>query len=350
MSRHAQGHAGVRRGVPIIAGTLLTRRRERPAWARIERGIIQETGHDEPPARPDMQGWIVPSPVNGHTHIGDSWLHGRPGKPTTVKELFGPGGWKHQHLAQADPEAQREGAQDLGQSMAAAGTAAFIDFREGGLPGIAWLRDLDLPLRPIIYGRTKGAFDEDEARRVAHTADGIGLSGLRDMSSKHLDAWADIAKEAGKPLAIHVSEDQRDDVDAALSLEPQFVVHMTCGKPSDFDALQGARVPIVACPRSNQHFGRMPPVDAMLEAECRVAFGTDNGMLQDGDLWAEVRAVRARFPEIPVASLLRAATYHARDLADLPEPAWERRAPADWIVIPDQTLQATRSKPGFVVP
>lgn len=330
--------------MPVFAGPILTRRGHHEGWVDVEGGRIRDAGRGEP-GRADVQGWILPSPVNSHTHIADAYLRDTPGKPHTVKELFGPGGWKHRHL-DAPAATQREAAEGYVQEMADVGTAAFLDFREGGLAGIRWLRDLDLACTPRVYGRGTKGFNEDEARRVAAAGDGIGLSGLRDLRPNELDAWADAAKDARKPLAIHVSEDKRDAIDHALSLDPAFVVHMTCGTPGDFEELADARVPIVVCPRSNGHFGRRPPVAAMLEAGCTVALGTDNGMLQDGDLWAEARALRP----IDVEDLLRAATFHGRDLARLEDPELRRGAAADLVVLPLDTLSEKATKPGFVVP
>ncbi|MGB1586739.1 MAG: amidohydrolase family protein [Thermoplasmatota archaeon] len=332
--------------MPVFAGPILTRRGRREGWVHVEQGRILASGWGDA-EQADVRGWILPSPVNAHTHVADAYLRRETGKPHTVKELFGPGGWKHRHLDAAPPEAQRAAAEDYVQEMANVGTAAFLDFREGGLAGIRWLRDLDLAARPLIYGRGTKGFDEDEAHRVLDASDGIGLSGLRDLRPHELDAWADACGDARKPLAIHVSEDQRDDIDHALSLQPAFVVHMTCGKPHDFEELADAKVPIVVCPRSNGHFGRRPPVAAMLEAGCKVALGTDNGMLQDGDLWSEARALR---PHIEVEDLLRAATFHGRDLAALEDPELRRGATADLVVLPMDTLNEKATKPGFVVP
>lgn len=333
--------------MPLFAGHLLTRRAVREGWVDVAGGVIQACGWGEPERTPDVQGWILPSPVNAHTHIADAYLRNIPGKPHTVKELFGPGGWKHTHLADAPPDQQRAAAERYVQEMANVGTAAFLDFREGGLPGIRWLRDLDLAVTPRIYGRGTGGFDEDEAARVLAASDGVGLSGLRDLRPSELDVWADACHDARKPLAIHVSEDQRDDIEHALSLEPSFVVHMTCGKVADFDALADARVPIVVCPRSNRHFGRRPPMGLMLESGCKVALGTDNGMLQDGDLWAEARTLADRVPQ---DDLLRAATFHGRDLAGLADPELRRGAEADLVVLPSDILNEKATKPGFVVP
>jgi cytosine/adenosine deaminase-related metal-dependent hydrolase len=344
--------------VQTFAGRILTRRDVVEGWLQVDAGRVVDWGRGEAPTRPTASGWIVPAPVNAHTHIGDTWLRDRPSKPRDVAGLVGPGGWKQQHLARPDPAAMDAGAQRLAQEMAAAGTARFLDLREGGVAGAAWLRGLALDVQPVVLGRpAQGGADEEEIAAVLEVADGIGLSGMRDMKARHVEAWAEAAHAAGKPLAMHVSEDRRDDLDAVLALQPAFVVHMVHGSRADFEELAAARVPVVACPRSNAWFGLQSPVAAMLEAGVTVALGTDNGMLQDGDVLAEARALAAMWqshrtggPLDADEALLRMLTYHGRDLVGLADPLPPRRGePVDCIVLPEQPFSPQRTKPGLDV-
>ncbi len=332
--------------VPIFAGSILRRQDVIEGWIEVEGGRVRRWGkgdHDDALAR----GWIVPGLVNAHTHVADAFLRDKPDKPRTVKELVGPGGWKHQWLAKADPATQGAAVQTLAQEMASTGTSAFIDFREGGLPGVQWLRNLEMDSEAIIHGRpTSSGFDEDEARALLEAVDGIGLSGLRDLPRKMLESWGDACRDARKPFAFHASEDKRDPVDAIVSLEPSYVVHMTQARPGDFDELADARIPIVTCPRSNQWFGMTPPIAQMLESGCRLALGTDNGMLQDGNLLHEASALAAIHPDVEEADILRMMSYHGRDVARLPDPVLETGAQADWIVLPG-VPRPERRKPGM---
>ncbi|MGB0652239.1 MAG: amidohydrolase family protein [Thermoplasmatota archaeon] len=326
--------------MPLFAGRILLSDRTIEGYLQVEGGRITAMGEGEPEERPDARGWIVPFPVNGHTHAADTFLRSRRPKGASVKELVGPGGWKHQMLAAASDDDHTASFQALAGEMAGLGTSHFIDFREGGVPGARLLRDVadDLPVRPVILGRGAahgGRFDEDEARELLQVADGIGLSGLRDLPRRDLEAWAEAARDARKPLAIHVSEDQRDDIDLALSLEPTFVVHMVQGTRSDFEELAAARVPVVVCPRSNRAFGLRPPVPLMVQEGVTVALGTDNGMLADGDLLAEAGQLKAWYRDrLSDETLLRMMTHGARALLGL--PAWKPKVggPADAIVLP----------------
>jgi len=326
----------------LFAGRLLHPDRVEEGFVEVEDGRVVASGRGEPEGAPHATGWIVPAPVNAHTHCADTFLRDVPGKPRTVKELVGPGGWKHRHLATADPAAQRAGVERLAAEMAAVGTARFLDFREGGVDGVRWLRALagDLPVGPVVLGRpARGGFDEDEAARVLAVADGIGLSGMRDVAYRDIEAWAEACHEAQKPFALHVGEDRRDDMGAVLALEPAFVVHVVHATTEDLDDLADARVPVVVCPRSNARFGRVPPVDRMLESGVAVAVGTDNGMLSDGDVRNELALLHARFPRIPVEDLLRMASHHGRRLAGLPPGLPVRRGDvAELVVLPDDPL------------
>ncbi len=332
--------------MPIFAGQIVRRRDVIEGWIDVEAGKVRRWGkgdHDDAVAH----GWIVPGLVNAHTHVADSFLRDEPGKPRSVKELVGPHGWKHQFLATADPVKQRAAVVAHAAQMAATGTSAFVDFREGGLPGAQWLRGLELDAEAIIHGRpAKPAYIEADAGPLLAGMDGLGLSGLRDMPRKVLEGWAEACRDAGKPFAFHASEDKRDDIDEIVSLAPSYVVHMTQGRAADFEELAEARIPIVACPRSNAWFGMTAPVAQMLEAGCTVALGTDNGMLQDGDLSREAAQVRQTTPGIGDVDLMRIMSYHGRDIAGLADPLLESGAVADWVVLPG-IPQPLRQKPGF---
>lgn len=292
-------------------------------WISLEAGRIQSWGEGLD-AEADAEGWIVPRFVNAHTHVADAFLRDRE-KPTTVAALVGPGGWKHQQLANADLEAQEDGVFALTDQMGRTGTSHFVDFREGGVEGVQWLRSLgeDMRAQPVILGR---ANETSSWAEVAEVADGVGISGMRDLSTKELEEAADTKKLVG----VHVSEDQRDDMDAALALEPKFVVHMCHGTAQDFQKLADAEIPIVICPRSNRFFGQPTPVRAMLDAGCTVAVGTDNGMLADGDLRQELAGLPAR-----EETLLRMASHSGRFLLGLDSPFPLRRgAELDALLLP----------------
>ncbi len=330
---------------PLVAGRLLLDDHDPEGWLELEGGRVVDWDEGEPPRRPDAKGWIVPSPVNAHTHVADAFLREARPAGATVAELVGPGGWKHQQLAAASPDAMADGILSYTDEMAAIGTSHFIDFREGGPAGASFLKNLapELGATPVVLGRpATNTFDDDEARAVLAAADGVGLSGVRDFADPaDLEAWAETCHRARKPFAIHVSEDRRDDIDLVLSLEPTFVVHMVQGTRSDFEQLAGEKVPVVVCPRSNRFFDLKPPIPVMIDEGVRVAVGTDNGMLADGNLLAELGQIHAWYPRLPMTQLLRMATANGRSLLGLPPALPPRKGSSpDLIVLPEQPLPA----------
>jgi cytosine/adenosine deaminase-related metal-dependent hydrolase len=338
---------GLRTSVPIFAGRILHRTGHSEGWVEVVDGRVVDLGKDPSEMEATATGWIVPSPVNAHTHVGDAHLHSRPDKPRNVAALVGPDGWKHQQLAQANVDDQRAAIRAWAAAAAAQGTTAFIDFREGGAVGAAMLRRMDLPVRPIIYGRPTAAhFSEQEAAELLPQVDGLGWSGLADAPMQELEQWVDACRSARKPWGLHVSEARRDDIDIVTSLEPNYVVHMASGTPADFDELAQARIPIVSCPRSNAWFDLPTPLAAMQAAECTVALGTDNAMLHDGKMLSEAQAAASLIGG-DVESALRMMSWHGRDIAGVPTSPLRKGSAADVIVLPMQPFAHTARRPGL---
>lgn len=339
----------------LVAGRLLYDDEVREGWIEAVDGKVVDLGDGAPPRKPDATGWVVPAPVNAHTHVADAALRSKPGKPATVAELVGPGGWKQRELAAAAHDELRQGVIHYVDEMAAIGTARFIDFRETGLSGVTFLRSLsdDLAVQPFILGRPTGyTFNEAEAIGLLREADGIGLSALRDFPRRDIvESWADAARKAGKPFALHASESRAEDLEEVLALEPSFLVHCNQATDDEFEAAADDGVPIVVCPRSNAHYGMKTPLARMREAGVVVAVGTDNGMLHDGNLLAELALLHDWFPDVPVDALLRMATIHARALVGLRGLPSRKGAAVDLVVLPDKPwTRSTASRPGFVVP
>ncbi|MEA3190313.1 MAG: hypothetical protein QOD77_895 [Thermoplasmata archaeon] len=339
----------------LFAGRILLQDEVLEGWLEADGGRAVAWGEGKPDGKPDARGWIVPAPVNAHTHVADACLRTRPGKPRTVHELVGPGGWKQRELARARPEEVAAGIQAYTDEMAAIGTAAVLDFREGGMAGVALLRgladELGVPVR--VFGRPREpGFDDAEAKELAAACDGIGLSALRDFADPgDVEAWSEAAHRAGKPFALHASEARPEPLGHILALDPAFLVHMTRATPREWGATADADVPVVVCPRSNAWYGIKTPVPAMLDAGLALAVGTDNGMLHDGNLWMELAQLQAWHPKLAVADLLRMATWNARRVAGLPA-AWppKKGASLDLVVLPETPWQPLGTgKPGFVV-
>lgn len=337
--------------MPLFAGKLLLRDAAVEGWLEVEGGRCVGWGEGEAPSKPDARGWIVPAPVNAHTHVADAALRDRPGKPSSLAALVGPGGWKSQHLARLSTADLETGVRRYIDEMAACGTARFLDFREGGVAGVEAVARLEgLTVEPFLLGRPlKNNFEAKEAEALLAVADGIGLSALQDFNKpEEVESWAEATHNAGKPFALHASEAVREDWDAILALEPRFLVHALRATPEEWEEAAQQGIPVVVNPRSNAHFGFKTPLPAMLEAGLTVAVGTDNGMLQDGNLWAELGQLAAWYPNLPTETLLQLATWNGRSLVGLPAALPPRKGAAlDVVVLPETPWTTPSRRPGL---
>ena len=265
-----------------VEGTVHGMRGARPGYAVIRGGVLREAGYGECPVEPDRRGTILTDVVNAHTHCADYGLRVPPG--LSLEELVAPpDGLKHRYLREASDEELSESMRRFARDSAAAGSAAFVDFREGGEAGCRLLRAA--APEAVILGRpVSPVFDPEEVDRILSVADGIGVSSISDMDRGYIEALADEVRERRMVLGIHVSERVREDIDFVLSLDPAFVVHMCEATDSDLLKCAEAEVPVVVCPTSNLYFGKVPPIARAQAMGVDLAIGTDNGMLRGPDL------------------------------------------------------------------
>ncbi len=254
----------------------------------IEDGRIAEIVEGACPGTPVCSGLVIPAPIDAHTHIGDAGLC--LDRRYSLEELVAPpNGVKHRFLSGTPRKELVSGMRAFSERLLAGGFSGFIDFREGGTEGCRMLREASESA--VILGRpVSEAFDQNETDDLLRMADGIGISGMRDMDHRYVENLAEAAHRAGKMFALHASENRRDDIDSILALEPDFLVHMCASEKEDLRKCADSDVPIVVCARSNMYFGLVPPIKDMLDAGVRVAVGTDNAMLCDADSGAELDA------------------------------------------------------------
>jgi len=237
----------------------------------------------------DFNAVFIEDMVNAHTHCGDYGLKVPAG--LSIEELVAPpDGLKHRYLSQLGPDGLKENITRFSEASAGYGSAAFVDFREGGAEGCRILRECSGDA--IILGRpVSPEYDPNEIQDILSVADGIGIPSLSDMDAEYIESVADDVRKAGKIFAIHASERVREDIDTILSLDPAFVVHMSVATSDDMAKCAEAEVPIVICPTSNKYFGIVPPVKAILDSGADIILGTDNGMLCEPDLISEVSSL-----------------------------------------------------------
>ena len=255
----------------------------------------------------DSDDVILPAFVNAHTHIGDS-IAKEAGAGLSLDELVAPpDGLKHRLLRETPIEEKVAAMRRSLRFMESTGTAACIEFREGGVAGVeAFERAREgLDVEAVVLGR--------ETEAAMHASDGFGASGARDAD------FADLrraTREADKVFGIHAGERDADDVDAAIDLEPDFLVHMVHATDAQLDRVADEGIPIVVCPRSNLVTKVGAPPTARLAERTTLALGTDNVMLDSPSMFREMEFA-AKLSDVDATEILRMATVNGAEIAGL---------------------------------
>ena len=261
----------------------------------------------------DCEGLLlIPGFINAHTHIGDSI-----GKDVTLnssvdKKIHPVFGAKSKILKNTSQENLANFMKNTCHSMIRKGITTFVDFREGGLDGVALLKKVlsDVPLRSIILGRVEFYQGSTEIRKnlpfprektkdlagLLKKCDGIGISGANENSTSVLNYYS----KTTKLRVIHSSETKqsvstskkitgKSETIRALSLKPHFLVHMTYASKGDLSTVAKRTRGIVICPRANSSLAEgIPDIELMQKAGCTLALGTDNVMINSPDMFREM--------------------------------------------------------------
>jgi cytosine/adenosine deaminase-related metal-dependent hydrolase len=288
-----------------VEGTILRGR----AFDPIEGRVVVEEGEvvavEE--TTTDSDAIVCPAFVNAHTHIGDS-IAKEAGAGLSLDELVAPpDGLKHRLLRAASADEKIGAMRRSLRFMERSGTAATVEFREGGVEGVAAIREaLDgLDIEATVLGR--------ETTAAMEAADGFGASGARDDDFAERRA---ATREAGKPFGIHAGERDSHDLTPALDLDPTFLVHVVHPEPEHLNRIERDGVPVVVCPRSNLVTGVGTPPIADLLDRTTVALGTDNVMLNSPSMFREMEFA-AKVGGVAAADVLRMATVNGADLVGL---------------------------------
>ena len=273
---------------------------------------------------------ILPAFVNAHTHIGDS-IAKEAGEGLSLDELVAPpDGLKHRLLRAATREEKAAAMARTLRYMESTGTGTFLEFREGGVEGVRALRDAlagegvafgERAIDPVVFGRD----DPD----VLSVADGYGASGARDAD---FDAVRAETRDAGKLFGIHAGERDADDVNAAMDLDPDFLVHMVHAEGIHLERLADRGTPVVVCPRSNLVTDVGVPPIRELAARTTVALGTDNVMTDSPSMFREMEFA-AKLSDLSARKILRMATVNGAEIAGLNRGVIEPGADADLLVL-----------------
>ena len=261
----------------------------------------------------DCEGLLmIPGFINAHTHIGDSVGKDISLNNTVDEKIHPVFGAKSKILKNTSNEILGNFMKNTCHSMLRKGITTFVDFREGGLDGVILLKKVleDVPLRSIILGRTEFYQDAKEIKKnssfpsaksselfeLLKKCDGIGVSGANENSNSVLNFYSKIPKIR----AIHSAETKqsitqskkvtgKSETIRALTLKPDFLVHMTYASKSDLKIASKKTRGIVICPRANSSLAEgIPDIDLMQKSGCILALGTDNVMINSPDMFREM--------------------------------------------------------------
>ena len=305
----------------ILEGTILRGDAMTPVEGRVivedgEIAAIEETAVDS-------DDIVVPAFVNAHTHIGDA-IAKEAGEGLPLEDLVAPpDGLKHRLLREAD-RTQLVAAMERALSyMEQSGTGTFFDFREGGVDGVRALRQAltESPLESVVLGR--------ETVDVLAEADGFGASGANDDT---FGRERRATREADKLFGIHAGEVDASDINPALDLDPDFLVHMVHAEALHLQRVDDSEIPVVVCPRSNlvTDVG-LPPVEDLVR-RTTVALGTDNVFLNSPSMFREMEFT-AKLYDLTARDVLQMATVNGAEIAGLDCGVIESGRPARLLVL-----------------
>jgi cytosine/adenosine deaminase-related metal-dependent hydrolase len=262
---------------------------------------------------------LMPGMYNSHTHMGDSCAPDGATGLTLEEGFFRPNGYKYRKLAQQPETEHLTQITNHLHYMARTGTIAHMDFREQGAYGAQLLRRASeaTGVRSVILGQlnqipfTESELQQNEAnlsteaiselKDVLAIADGFSESTMNDLTDA---AWKEIyqmTSQLHKLRAIHCLENEgyrqvslaitgRGDLERALDLyQPHLVIHVTVANREEIQLLSQNRVNVVLNPRANANLGLpLPPIAPLLQSQANLLLGTDNGLLNSPNLFAEL--------------------------------------------------------------
>lgn len=267
------------------------------------------------------RGSLVVSPAlyNSHTHMGDSSLPDGATGLTLEQGFFRPDGYKYRALAALDRGTQLERVTDQLRYMARTGTICHLDFREQGAAGSELLREAAaaVGIESVILGQFDGVpFDAEtlaanqaplpsafvaELKALLAVADGFSESTMNDLTDPAWCTIREVTERLGKRRAIHCLENagyREDslrmagvgDLERAIELlAPDIIVHMTVADAGEIARLAASGITAVLNPRANANLGLpLPPVAKLMQADVNLLLGTDNGLLNSPNLFAEL--------------------------------------------------------------
>jgi cytosine/adenosine deaminase-related metal-dependent hydrolase len=260
-------------------------------------GKITDISYNEPEdtleiAKNDQNFLLIPGFINSHIHIGDSFAKEVGFNKELAEIVAPPYGLKHKLLRQTPDDIKIKGIQNAAQEMLSNGITFFIDFREGGVEGVNLLKKAleQSPISFLAFGRF---MDESEIESIFDLADGVGLASYSQITNQNKKFVIESKKTTNKLIACHCAEKARDDKLLNGICDDNLVeilIHGTKFIRSDLEKIKENNISLILCPRCNGYFGTgFPPIIDILRLSIPVSLGTDNLMLNNTDLFEEMR-------------------------------------------------------------
>ena len=328
----------------FVSGEILTDVRFKSGYIAFEKGKIIETGKGNSPKKPICKGLIVPTFVNTHTHIGDSFIREKKiDLPKNIEQLVAPpNGLKHRLLREASDEDIIEGMEKSIDIMIKSGTKYFCDFRENGILGISQLKAA-LHLRninSIILSRPDSLeYIKNEVDILLKKSDGIAISSISDWDYSELQKVARDTREKNKIFALHASERIRENIDDILDLKPNFLVHMIKASEPDLMRVKENKIPIIICSRANSFYGLRPNLKLLKKVGVDLLLGTDNAMLNSPVILDEIQYIKSISKDYSTFELLYMTTFGARKALNLDCDILGSNSKADLVVLDKKSLK-----------
>jgi len=284
---------------------------------------------------------VMPSLINAHTHIGDSFAK-EACLNLNASHAVGKNGLKWKLYNAEKKENIISGMRNSAVYMLYSGVTVFSDFREFGISGVRELRDAlsGLEIKTIVLGRDIDLGDLNEV-------DGLGvniynLQVLGEVSSKNLRIEI---KNKNKIFSIHAGEGS-GEIKEALKYNPDFIVHFLNPSDEEIEIVKKNKISVVVCPRSNMVLKTgFPDVKKLLDSKINVSIGTDNVMLNSPNLWREMEFLfKASHEFIEPEEILKCATVNPSKMFGLNCGLIKKGRDADLIFIDKNALNLKYNK------
>ena len=235
---------------------------------------------------------MIPGFINSHVHVADNFAK-EMGFNKELREIVAPPfGFKHKMLRQTPEDIKIEGIQNAAIEMLSNGITYFIDFREGGCDGVNLLKKAlkQIPINYLILGRFE---DESEIDSIFNLADGVGLASYNQITITNKKWVIESKRKFKKIIACHCAESSRNINLIKKMFNDNLVdviVHGTKFMKEDLEKIKKEKKSLILCPRCNGYFGSgFPPITEILRLGIPVSLGTDNLMVNNADLFEEMR-------------------------------------------------------------